>query len=131
MPYVLKGAVEDAVAAIKKAIVEADDEIIADLRSKSETSVILDRPFSLFVKQAFWQPGTPFAKPADGSMPEFALVISRVGFDQSRAKALVYIGAIRWDDKSKSFGDYLLLVKEESAWTVRSTLRAWELKNEK
>ena len=123
--------VEDAVAAIKKAIVEADDEIIADLRSKSETSVILDRPFSLFVKQAFWQPGTPFAKPADGSMPEFALVISRVGFDQSRAKALVYIGAIRWDDKSKSFGDYLLLVKEESAWTVRSTLRAWELKNEK
>jgi hypothetical protein len=104
---------------IKKSTPGLDDETVADLRAKSDSSVVLDRPFSLFVKQIFWRPGTPFAKPADSSIPEFAVVVSWVGFDKNLRKALVYIGAVRWNEPDRSFGDYIFLVKEESRWSVK------------
>ena len=122
---------EEVLAGIKHSTAGLDDETMADLRAKSDQSVILDRPFSLSVKQIFWRPGTPFAKPADGSQPEFAVVVSRVGFDKKVGKALVYIGAVRWNEPDRSFGDYIFLTKEESGWSVKNTVRVWQLQKKK
>lgn len=120
-------SVDEVLAGIQNSIAGVDEETVADLRAKSENSVTLNRPFSLFAKQIFWRPGTPFAKPADESKPEFAVVVSRVGFDKNQGKALVYIGAVRWSEPDRSFGDYIFLIKEDSAWTVKGSLRAWQL----
>ena len=120
-------SVEEVLTGLKNSLAGLDDETVGDLRSKSDSSVVLIQPFSLFVKQIFWRPGTPFATPADGSKPEFAVVVSRVGFDKNQGKALVYIGAVRWSEPGLSFGDYIFLSKEDSAWTVKNSLRAWQL----
>jgi hypothetical protein len=34
-----------------------DEETVTDLRNKSENSITLNRPRSVFVKQIFWRPG--------------------------------------------------------------------------
>jgi hypothetical protein len=91
---------------------------------------MINRPFSVFVKQIFWRPGTPFEKPADGSKPELVVVVSRPGFDKSQAKALVYISAVRFGEPGRSFGDYIFLIKEDLVWTVKNTLRVWQLQKQ-
>ncbi|HEX9453806.1 MAG TPA: hypothetical protein VGA27_05585 [Candidatus Binatia bacterium] len=120
-------SVDEVLTGIQNSMAGVDEETVTDLRNKSDNSVTLNRPFSLFVKQIFWRPGTPFATLADGSKPEFAVVVSRPGFDKNQGKALVYIGAVRWSEPELSFGDYIFLIKEDSAWTVKHSLRAWQL----
>jgi len=50
-------SVDEVLTGIQNSMAGVDEETVTDLRNKSDSSVTLNRPFSLFVKQIFWRPG--------------------------------------------------------------------------
>ncbi len=117
---------KDVLAWIKSSIPEVDDEVASDLAEKSGDSVAIDKPFPLAIKQIVWSTSVSASLPAGLGTPELAITLSRVGFDKKRSKGLLYIGAISWTDPSLSFGEYVYLVRDAAAWSVKGRLRVWQ-----
>jgi len=118
---------KDVLAWVKSSIPGVDDEAASDLAAKSGNSVAIDKPFSFPTKQIIWSPSVSASFPTDLGTPELAVTLSRVGFDKNRTKALLYIGAMSWTDPSLSFGEYIYLVRDAAAWSVKGTLRVWQM----
>lgn len=63
----------------------------------------------------------------DYPMSAGLISISRVGFDDKRAQALVYVSLVRGHDSGRMWGDggYVLLIKRKGVWRVRKQATIW------
>lgn len=117
----------EMLALVKEAIPGIDDQVITELRARSNASIIISKPLSISTKQVIWSPTEPAGFPNDLGKPEAALNLSRVGFDAGRTKALLYIGLISYTERGHSYGEYVYLVKTNGTWTVQGTMQAWKM----
>jgi hypothetical protein len=115
---------EERLRAVRETLPEVSAELVADLLRKSQRSVVLSRSLPTQVKQVLWAPGIAADFTSQGN-PTFAAYFSRVGFDGSRTKALMYLGTMNWTDRSKSMGQYLYLEKRQGHWEIKSHAKVW------
>lgn len=102
-------------------------ELFLDLTTKSESSTTVDKTLPLEVKQIIWGPGSSSSLPKELGSPDFAIYHSRVGFNKDKTLALVYVAAINWKDSSKSFGEYVILKRNNTGWVILEKYKKWSL----
>lgn len=117
----------DMLVVVKEAIPALDDEVIRDFLAKGAASVAIGAPLAHSIRQVIWTPAEPAGFPADLGKPEAAMNLSRVGFDASRSRALLYIGSISYTASEHSFGEYVYLTKTNGSWTVQGTMQSWKM----
>ena len=103
---------------------------VNDFELKNQTSFPLKDPLPLRVDHKLFGDGHPGEPPESWGTPDFAIYLSRVGFDREKNQALVYMAIISWTDARLSGGDYLLLSMKEKRWKVIAKKRVWQLQSE-
>ncbi len=121
---------DDRLQWVKSKIPEITDDVISDLKKKSRNIAKVIKTLPLAVKQVVWGPTSNIQFPKDSGNPDFAVYPSRVGFDKSQTHALVYIGVASWIDVSRSFGEYVYLLRENNKWLVKNRARVWSMGSE-
>ncbi len=117
----------EVLAWVRERIPSVTRELTDDLGKCAGNAVQINRSLPLAVRQVIWGPTSTTAFPEGLGSPDFALYPSRVGFNSGRTAALVYLGVMNWTDTSKSFGEYVYLVKTEGRWTTKGRARTWQL----
>lgn len=112
---------------VRQQITAVTATLTSDLEKKSRQSATIDRTLPLPVRQVIWGPGFHSQVPKDLGAPDFAVYPSRVGFNDARNQAFLYMGVISWTDPSRSFGEYVYIEKTSGAWMVKGRVRVWEL----
>ena len=118
---------DDVIARLHGAIPAIPIGVLADLKARGNTSVVISGALPLRVRQVIWGPGSGEPIPSDHGNPALAIAVSRVSFDSSRTKAVLYLGAMSWTDARESYGEYIYLVKAHNAWSVAGRMRTWQL----
>jgi|SRR5579859_4534842 len=118
---------EDMLARVQRAIPAIPTSALADLKARSDTGVLIGGALPLHVRQVIWGPGSGTPIPSDRGNPALAIAVSRVGFDSSRTKAVLYLAAMNWTDARESYGEYVYLVRAHNAWSVGGRMRTWQL----
>jgi hypothetical protein len=122
-PAEILGWVRETIRPVTKALTDS-------LAMRAAASVPVNRPLPLETRQVIWGPTRgvgPGSIPDGLGSPDFALYPSRVGFNAGRDAALLYLGVVNWSDSSKSFGEYVYLVKANTRWDVNGRARVWQL----
>lgn len=127
-------ALNDAIGFMRHQWPELDDDILADFRAKNQTPSTLVRRFELSVDYIFIsleELESIFSKRSSGwddfyvKYPDSqgVLTLSRAGFDEERATAVVYAGnQSHW---VAGQGGMVLLEKKAGLWTVKSNSWYW------
>jgi len=83
----------------------------ADFETKNAASVRLDEPIATPWKHKLVFPGDPPAK--DSSSEDLAIFLSRVGFDEKKTEAVVYVLMFSYMKQVNTAGDYFLFRRNE------------------
>jgi hypothetical protein len=102
-------------------------ELFTDFYAKTQSSTVVDKALPINIKQAIWGPTSKTSLPNEWGTPDFAIYHSRVGFNDKKTKALVYVASTSWVDLSKSGGEYVFLTLINSKWVVSSHYKKWSL----
>jgi hypothetical protein len=113
---------KDVLSAVRAAIPAVTPDMASDLFRKSQKSARLPSKLPTELSHVI---NAPDAKLPPGA-PSFAVYPSRVGFNETRDKALVYLGVVHWTNKFKSLGHYLYLEKVNGSWTEKGRYRVWD-----
>lgn len=117
----------EVLAWVRETIRPVTKELTDSLESRAARRVPVTQPLPLQVRQVIWGPTGGAAIPAGLGSPDFALYPSRVGFNAGRDAALLYLGVVSWTDSSKSFGEYVYLVKVGQQWAIKGRAKVWQL----
>ena len=117
----------EVLAWVRKRIRPVSKQLTESLAARAASTVPISRSLPLETRQVIWGPTGDTSIPDGLGTPDFALYPSRVGFNAGRDAALTYLGVVNWADSSKSFGEYVYLVKVATRWAVKGRARAWQL----
>jgi hypothetical protein len=102
-------------------------ELFMDFYSKTQSTTVVEKTLPINIKQAIWGPTSTTDLPKEWGNPDFSIYHSRVGFNDTKTQALVYVASTSWVDVSKSGGEYVLLTLKNSKWVVSSHYKKWSL----
>lgn len=117
-----------AIDSIRSALPGLGESAINDFLRKNTRPVPLQHKFALPIRYVLYGPAAQSEIPKRWGAPVFAFYLSRVGFSGSGKQALVFVNHISWKNRSLSGGEYLLLGRKKSRWTVQASRSFWNLK---
>jgi hypothetical protein len=103
------------------------DSTLEDFETVNQNGHALKPGFSLKGKYALYGQEHPDGDWKAWGQPDFAVYVSRAGFDTEKSQALVYIAAVSWTDTSLSGGQYVFLQKNKNAWKIKDASKTWEM----
>lgn len=121
-----KQSPDQALAAVRKAMPVVSRQIVESFLLGTPRSFPIERQLNIPASQILWGPSSGKPLPQSPVPPDFAIYLSRVGFNPDRDGALLYLGARSLSGQSKSFGEYIFLTKTNNRWEVKGRARVWE-----
>ena len=112
---------------VRRSLLRIHSSTLEDFERKNQKGLPLENRFPLKVDYVLYGERHPEGPEKDWGTPDFAVYLSRVGFNQDQTEALVYVAAVSWTNAQLSGGDYVLLDNKQAKWKVREKRRVWQL----